>query len=252
MPNAFGPEHWKELISQMKNDGDYTKHLFFGKSTVSRNWRAETLSKARAKLEIGFIQIKEGRMALGESSSSAARSAIGVAKRVTYTHTLHISDDVAANDVAVGQLVSALEAFQGGNTPIISSSVDTYFAVGNPSKARNLVIRDYDSSMMIMATSYDYETAKKLAAELKDKHYLSTHFPTCTEDSYKNHTQFTSANEICWMCMLSKEDLHAEVWAFMDKYCTNLMKNSTEYTKAFWQCVFLSSRVGALWMTWQI
>jgi hypothetical protein len=236
----------------MKNDGDYTKHLFFGKSTVSRSWRAETLSKARAKLETGIIQVKEGGMALGESSSSAARSAIGVAKRITYTHTLCISDDVAANVVAVGQLVSTLEAFQGGNTPIISSSLDTYFAVGNPSKARNLVFRDYDSSMMIMTTSYDYETAKKLAAELKDKHDFSANFPTCTEDSYKNHTQFTSANEICWMCMLSKEDLHAKVWAFMDKYCTNLMKNSTEYTKAFWQCVFLSSRVGALWMTWQI
>ena len=42
------------------------------------------------------------------------------------------------------------------------------------------------------------------------------------EDSYKNPTKFTSANEI---------------HRIMDKNCTNLMKNSTEYTMAFCQCV---------------
>jgi hypothetical protein len=92
-----------------------------------------------------------------------------------------------------------------------------YFAVGDPNKARNLVTRDYDSAMMIMEMSYDYESAKKLAAELKEKHDLSGKFPTFTEDSYKTPTKFTSANEIHWMCKLSKEDLHAEVWAFMDE-----------------------------------
>ena len=113
----------------------------------------------------------------------AAHSAIEVAKRVTSTHTLCISDNIAANDVAVGQLVSTLEAFRGGVTPIIPSILTSYFAVGNRSKAQNLVIDDYDSAMMIMETSYDYETAKKLAAELKDKHELSGNFPTFTEDS---------------------------------------------------------------------
>ncbi len=39
------------------------------------------------------------------------------------------------------------------------------------------------------------------------------------------------------MCMLSKEDLHAEVQTFMGKNCTNLKKDSIEYTMAFWQCV---------------
>jgi hypothetical protein len=37
--------------------------------------------------------------------------------------------------------------------------------------------------------------------------------------------------------MLHKDDLHVEVRAFMDVNCTNLEKNSTEYTKAFWQRV---------------
>ena len=37
--------------------------------------------------------------------------------------------------------------------------------------------------------------------------------------------------------MLPRDDLHAEVWAFMDKNFPNLMKNSTEYTMAFWQRV---------------
>ena len=37
--------------------------------------------------------------------------------------------------------------------------------------------------------------------------------------------------------MLPKDDLHAEVRAFMDKNFPNLMKNSTEYTMAFWQRV---------------
>jgi hypothetical protein len=113
----------------------------------------------------------------------------------------------------------------------------SYFAVGNPRKARNLVNHDYDSAMMIMATSYDYETAKKLAAELKDKHDLPANFPTFTEDSYKNPTQFTSTNEIRRMCMLPMDDLHAEVWAFMDNNFPILIKNSTEYTIAFWQHV---------------
>jgi hypothetical protein len=133
----------------MENVGDYTKHLFFGQSILSQNWRAQTLLKAREKLEIGIIRVKEGGMSLGESSSMAARSAIEVAKRVTSTHTLRISDDVAANDVAVGQVVLTLEAFRGGVTPIIPSFLTSYFAVGNPSKARNLVIRDYDSAMKI-------------------------------------------------------------------------------------------------------
>jgi hypothetical protein len=115
--NAFGPEHWKELLSQMVNVGDYTHQLFFGQSRVSRSWRAETLVKARTKLGIGVIRVKEGGRALGESSYMAACSAIEVAKRVTSTHTLCISDDVAANDVAVGQLVSTLKAFRGGVTP---------------------------------------------------------------------------------------------------------------------------------------
>jgi hypothetical protein len=130
-----------------------------------------------------------------------------------------------------------LEAIRGGVTSIIPSVLTSYFSVGNQSKARNLVIRDYYSVMMIMAKSYDYETAKKLAAELKDNHNLSGNFPTFTEDSYKTPTQFTSANEIHRMCMLSIEDLHAEVQAFMDENCTNLMKNSTEYMMAFWQRV---------------
>ncbi len=130
----------------------------------------------------------EGGRALGESSSLAARSSIEVAKRVTSTHTLHISDDVAVNDVAVKQSVSTLEAFRGGDAPIIPSAVDPYFAVGNPSKAQKLVFREYDSAMMNMATSYDYEIAKELAAALVVKHDLSAKFPTFTEVSYKIHS----------------------------------------------------------------
>jgi hypothetical protein len=121
----------------------------------------------------------------------------------------------------------------------------SYFAVGNQSKARNLVIRDYDSAMKIMATSYDYETEKKLAMELRVKYDLSTNFPTFTDDSYKTPTQFTSANEIHWMCMLPKDDLHAEVRAFMDENSPNLMKNSTEYTMAFWQRVISILKSGS-------
>ena len=238
--NAFGKEHWKVLLSQMKNDGDYTHQLFVGQSRVSQSWRYETLVKARVKLEIGIIRpnVNVGGQALGETTAMAARSAIEVAKRVTSTHTIRISVDVAANDVAVGQVVSTLEAFQGGVTPIIPSSLTSYFAVGNPSKAQNLVICDYErSAMKIMAKSYDYETAKKLAAELKDKHDLSADFPTFTEDSYKTPTKFTNADEIHWMCMLPRDDLHAEVQAFVDKNCNNLKKDYTEYTMAFWQRV---------------
>jgi hypothetical protein len=111
--------------------------------------------------------------------------------------------------------------------------------------------RDYDSALMIMETSYDYETVKKLAAELKEQNGLSGNFPTFTEDSYKTPTQFTSANEIHRMCMLPRDDLHAKVRAFMDENCTNLMKNSTEYTMAFWQrVVSILKSGGALWMTW--
>ena len=134
----------------MVNVGDYTNHLLFGQSRVSQKWRAKTIAKARAKLGIEIIRANVGRRALGESSAIAARSAIEVAKRVTSTHTLRISDDVAANDVAVGQVVSTLEAFRGSDTPIVPSAVDPYFAVGNRSKAQKLVSREYDSVMMII------------------------------------------------------------------------------------------------------
>jgi hypothetical protein len=80
VPKAFGMEHWKVLCSQIKNVCNYTNQLFFGQSIVSRNWRFQTLINARAKLEIGIIQVKESGMSLGESSSLAARSAIEVAK----------------------------------------------------------------------------------------------------------------------------------------------------------------------------
>ncbi len=227
----------KYSFLKWRHGGDYTNQLFFGQSRVSQKWRAETLVKARANLGIGIIRPNVGGRALGETAAISAHSASEVAKRVTSAHTLRISGDVAANDVAVGQVVSTHEAFRGGVIPIIPSSLTSYFAVGNPSKARNLVICDYDSAMKIMAKSYDYETAKKLAEELRVKHDLSANFPTFTEDSYKTPTQFTSANEIHRMCLISIEDLHAKVQAFMDENCTNLMKNSTEYTKAFWQRV---------------
>ena len=205
--NAFGKEHWKVLLSQMKNDGDYTHQLFVGQSRVSQSWRYETLVKARVKLEIGIIRpnVNVGGQALGETTAMAARSAIEVAKRVTSTHTIRISVDVAANDVAVGQVVSTLEAFQGGVTPIIPSSLTSYFAVGNPSKAQNLVICDYErSAMKIMAKSYDYETAKKLAAELKDKHDLSADFPrkTATKHPLNSPTQMRSIGCACFPGMI--------------------------------------------------
>jgi hypothetical protein len=98
-PHAFGMEHWKEILSKMENVGNYTNQLFFGKSRVSQDWRSQTLLKAWAKLGIGSIMVKEGGRALGETPYLAARSAIEIAKRVTYSHTLHISDDVEVNDV---------------------------------------------------------------------------------------------------------------------------------------------------------
>jgi hypothetical protein len=99
-------------------------------SRVSQRWRGYTLVKARAKLGIGIIQVHEGGRALGETTAKIASSAIEVAKRVNSTHTLHISDDIAANDVAVGQVVSTLEDFRGSVTPIIPSILTFYFAVG--------------------------------------------------------------------------------------------------------------------------
>ena len=109
----------------MENVDKYTKRLFFDKSKDCKDWRSNTLLKTRVKLGIGTIQVKEGGRALGETTSKATRFAIEVAKRVTSTHTLRISDDVAANDVAVGQVVSTLEALRGGDEPIIPSALPT-------------------------------------------------------------------------------------------------------------------------------
>ena len=47
------------------------------------------------------------------------------------------------------------------------------------------------------------------------------------------------------MCMLFKEDLHAEVWDFMDENFPNLMKYSTEYRMAFWQRVISILKSGS-------
>jgi hypothetical protein len=43
VPQAFGMKHWKVVLSQMENGGDYINHLFFGQSRVSQSWRAATL-----------------------------------------------------------------------------------------------------------------------------------------------------------------------------------------------------------------
>jgi hypothetical protein len=221
----------------MENVDKYTKRLFFDKSKDCKDWRSKTLSKAREKLEIGIIRAIKGGRAIGESSAWTATSAIEVAKRVTSTHTLRISDDDADNNVAIGKVISTLEALRGGDEPIIPSALTAYFAVGDLNKAWNLAICDYDSAMMIATKSYDYESAVGFAAEYIKKHGLSANFPTFTEESYKTPTQFTSADEIFWMCKLSIEDLHAKVHDFMDENCTHLKKNTTEHTMAFWQSV---------------
>ena len=237
VPRAFGTEHWKTLLSQMKNGGEYTERFFFDQSEDCKLWRKHTLSKARKNLEIGIILVMKGGRALGESSANAATSAIEVAKRVTYTHTLCLSDDDADNNVAIGKVISTLEDLRGGVTPIIPAALTDYFAVDDLNKARNLVTSDYDSTMKFATKSYGYETAKKMAAELKEKHGLSANFPRFNKESYETPTKFTSADEIHWMCKLSIDDLHAEVWVFMDENCTHLTKDSTEYKMAFWQRV---------------
>jgi hypothetical protein len=45
--------------------------------------------------------------------------------------------------------------------------------------------------------------------------------------------------------MLPKDDLHVNVWAFMDENSPNLMKNSTKYTMAFWQRVISILKSGS-------
>jgi hypothetical protein len=62
--------------------------LFFDNSNDCIQWRAKTLLKARENLEIGIIKVNKGGRAFGEPNAMAARSAIEVTKRVTYTHTL--------------------------------------------------------------------------------------------------------------------------------------------------------------------
>jgi hypothetical protein len=198
------------------------EHLVFDNSNDCIQWRVKTLIKARENLEIGIIKVNKSRRALGEPNAQSATSAIEVAKKFTYTHTLRYSDDDSDNNVEIGKVISILKAFRGGKP----SALTPYFAVGDPNKGRrNLNTRDYDSAMMIMETGYDYESVKKLAAELKEKYGLSGKFPTFTEDSYKTPTKLISANEIHRMCKLSKEDLHDEVRAFMDENCTHLTKN---------------------------
>jgi hypothetical protein len=48
MPQAFGMEHWKELLSQMVNVGNFTNQLFFCQSRDSRRWRENTLGMVQA------------------------------------------------------------------------------------------------------------------------------------------------------------------------------------------------------------
>jgi hypothetical protein len=220
-------KHWGKLISQMENVDKYTKWLFFDKSNYCKHWRNK-LTKAQKIMEIGIIGVKKGGRALGESSANAANSAIEVAKRVTYTHTLRLSDDDADNKVAIGKVISTLEDLRSSVTPIIPAALTDNFAVGNPNKARNLVTSDYDSTMKFATKSYAYETAEGLAAEIVKKNGLSANFPRFNKESYETLTKFTSADEIHRMCKLSIEDLHAEVRAFKDKNCIHLTKDSTE------------------------
>jgi hypothetical protein len=82
-------EHWKVLLPQMKNGGDYTNQLFFGESRVSQRWRDYTLVKARAKLGIGIIQVHEGEGALGETTAVIAALLLKLLKE-SLPHTLFV------------------------------------------------------------------------------------------------------------------------------------------------------------------
>ena len=88
-PRGFKENHWKTLLSQMKNSGDHTKLLFFSKDHVCIDWRSHTLAKAWEILEIGIILNIKGGRALREPSAFAfSKSTIEKTKKVTYTHTL--------------------------------------------------------------------------------------------------------------------------------------------------------------------
>ena len=105
----------------------------------------------------------------------------------------------------------------------------------------------YDTVSKILFESYDFKTAKKLVADLVQKKYdLSSNFVTFVDDSYMTPFISPSGKEILRLSLLSAEDLHATVRAFMNKNCTNLVNGSylqKQYGHLAAYCFYLQARM---------
>jgi hypothetical protein len=211
---GFGPKQWGQLYDQM-NDDDYirehnvyVRELFF--SDQNKRWRREVLADAR---DI----IAPNRH--GHVSQKLAKSALEIGKTAPFTSTILLDADDEANDVAIADLVRTLEEFRKGNNDFEPpSNVASSFAKGDMDKAREFVIREYNSIMAHTGGCYAYESAKELAAEVKKKYGLSSSFPTFAVGSYVAPISFTSAEVIEEMNELPREGLDAKIRSKIDTH----------------------------------
>jgi hypothetical protein len=224
---GFGPKQWKQLYDQMSDDDyirehdEYVSKLFF--SEQNNNWRMNILTAAR---DI----VAPNR--LGHVSSIAALSAIEIGKTAPFTSTILFDADDEANDVATGNLVRTLEKYRNGNGDFVPPlDVASCFAKDDMDKAREFVIREFNSIMAHTGGCYAYESAKELAAEVKKKNGLSSSFPTFAVGSYVAPISFTSAEVIEEMNELPREGLDAKIRTFLNE-STALEEDSDDYVNA--------------------
>ena len=218
---AFGPKQWRQLYEQLGYDDEYVSKLFF--SEQNKKWRTNILTAARDIV---------GPKRLGHVSSVAAQSAVEVGKTAPFTSTIRLDADDEANDIATANLVKTLQEYRNGNDDFEPpSDVASCFSKGDMDKAREFVIREYNSIMAHMGGCYAYGPAMKLAAEVKKKYGLSSKFPTFEEESYVEPISFTSAEVIEEMCELPREGLDAKIRTFLNK-STALEEDSDVYKNA--------------------
>jgi hypothetical protein len=232
---GFGPKQWRQLYEQLDDDDEYVSKLFF--SEQNNKWRTNILSAAR---DI----VAPNR--LGHVSYLAACSALEVGKTAPFTSTILLDADDEANVVAIGNLVMTLEKYRNGNDDfVIPLDVAFCFAKGDMDKAREFVIREYNSIMAHTGGCYAYGSAMELAAEVKKKYGLSSSFPTFADGSYVAPISFTSAEDIEEMNELPREGLDAKIRTFLKK-STALEEDSDVYENALLLRTGSVRRIGSI------
>ena len=129
-----------------------------------------------------------------------------MARSATFSRTVDLDTDVVGHMI----VVVALENHRDGVSPVVDSSVLTFFSVGDIGKSWEFALLDYDCVL-----------------------------------ERREQTEFTSAVNIRRLNDITSREMYDEVHAFMEAN-TDLVRGTDAYKQAFWLRVFTIERAGSV------